>query len=135
MVAPKKLQVALLFAFQALLLGFAAFCMFYDQHNFVIRSTGILAIFAGLTLVRATRRVRFGVPLQSKPPFAVKRWQWLVGVALVIVLAVSYAWLFYAAAPSFKGGLAPLWLFLAAFLACSAWWSGLLIRWFVWWFR
>jgi hypothetical protein len=135
MAASKKLKVAVLSVLQALLLVFAAFCMFYGRDNFVIRSTGILAIFAGLALVRVTRRVRFGTPLQSKPPFVVKRWQWLVGASLVIALAVSYAWLFHAAAPSYKGGAAPLWYFLAAFLACGAWWSGLFIRWFVWWFR
>jgi len=135
MVAPKKLKLAFLFAIQVLLLGFAALCMFYGRDNFVIRSIGILAIFAGLALVRATRRVRFGAPLQSKPPFYVKRWQWLVGAALVIVLAASYAWLFHAAAPGYKGGPTPLWVFLAAILACGAWWSNLFIRWFIWWFR
>jgi uncharacterized YccA/Bax inhibitor family protein len=135
MAAHKKLKVTLLFALQALLLVFAALCMFYGQHNFVIRSTGILAIFAGLGLVRATRRVRFGTSLQSKPSFTVKRRQWLVGVALVLVLAASYAWLFHTAAPSYTGSLAPLWFFVAAFLACSVWWGGLFIRWFVWWFR
>ena len=135
MVPPKKLKVALLFAIQALLLCFAAFCMFYGQHNFIITSTGILAIFAGVALVRTTRQVRFGTPLRGKPTFSLKPWQWLVGVALVVILAVSYAWLLHSAAPSYKGGLVPLWSFLAATLACGAWWSGLFIRWFVWWFR
>jgi hypothetical protein len=135
MAAPKKLKVAMLFALQALSLVFAAFCMFYGQHNFAIRSIGLLAIFAGLALVGATRRVRFGVPLQSKPAFSVKRWQWLVGVALVIVMAASYAWLLHSSVPGYKGGLAPLWVFLAAILACFAWWSNILLRWFIWWFR
>jgi hypothetical protein len=135
MAASKKLKLAFLFAVQMLLLGFAALYMFYGQHNFAIRSIGILAIFAGLALVRTTRQVRFGAPLQNKPAFSVKRWHWLVGVALVILLATSYAWLFHAAAPGYKGGLVPLWAFLAATLACSAWWGNLFIRWFAWWFR
>lgn len=135
MIASKKLKLASLFALQVLLLGFAALCMFYGQHNFAIRSIGILAIFAGLALVRATRRLRFGAPLQSKPSFSIKRWQWLVGFALVVLLAASYAWLFHIAATGYKGGSAPLWVFLAAVLACGAWWGIIFMRWFTWWFR
>ncbi len=135
MAAPPKLKRAISFILQALLLAFAAVCMLvYGQHNFAIRSVGLLALFGGLVLVRNSRQSSSAVRIQNKPAFSVKPRQWLVGLALVVALAAALAWLFYDAATGYRSGVAPLFAFIAAGLSCSLWWGGLFMRWFMWWF-
>jgi len=119
---------------QVLLLAFAAVCMFYGQHNFAIRSVGLLAIFGCLVLVRNSRRPSSAVRIHDRAAFSVKRWQWLVGLALVVALAAALAWLFYDAATGYGSGAAPIYAFISAMLFCSLWWGTILMRWFKWWF-
>ena len=134
MVAPKKLKLASLVTLQVLVLCFAAVCMFYGQRNFAIRCIGILAVFAGLALVRSTRRLRFGAPLENKPTFSVKWWQWLVGSSFVLLLLAAIWWLSYDAATGYTHGLWPIYAFIASVLLCGCWWGGIFVRWFMQWF-
>ncbi len=123
-----KPKYALLLVAQVLLLAFAAFCIYFG-----VTIIGVLAIFGVLALIRSSRRLRFPALRRGEPPFSIKGWQWLVGLVLV-VLAVAITWLFHDAATGYKGGVAPLYTFLAAFLFCSLWWGELFMRWFKWWF-
>ena len=134
MAATPKLKRALSLASQALLLAFAAACIFYGQHNFAIRSVGLLAIFGGLVLVRNSRRSIPSIGVPNRPAFSVKPWQWLVGLVLVVALAAALAWLFYDAATGYRSGAAPIYVFIAAGLFCSLWWGTIFMRWFMWWF-
>jgi drug/metabolite transporter (DMT)-like permease len=132
MAATPKLKRALFLTLQALLLAFAAVCIFYGQHNFAIRSVGLLAIFGGLILVRNSRRSSSAIRVHNKPTFSVKPWQWLVGLVLLVALAAALAWLFYDAATGYGSGIAPIYVFIAATLFCSLWWGAIFIRWLSW---
>jgi hypothetical protein len=134
MAAPHKLKRVMSITLQVLLLAFAAVCMFYGQHNFAIRSVGLLAIFGGLVLVRNSCRASSTFRIHNRPVFSVKPWQWLVGIALIVVLAAAIAWLFYDAATGYTSGTAPIYVFIAAGLFCSLWWGGISMRWFMSWF-
>jgi len=132
MAAPHKLKRTISLTLQVLLLVFAAACIFYGQHNFAIRSVGLLAIFGGLALVRNSRRSSPSIRIHNSPAFSVKPWQWLVGLALVVVLAAALAWLFYDAATGYRSGVAPIYVFIAATLFCSLWWGAIFMRWLNW---
>jgi hypothetical protein len=129
MAATPKLKRALSLTLQALLLAFAAVCIFYGQHNFAIRSVGLLAIFGGLVLIRNSRRSSPAILVHSRPIFSVKPWQWLVGLVLVVALACALAWLFYDAATGYRSGIVPVYVFIAATLFCGSWWGAIFIRW------
>lgn len=127
----RKFNYALLLALQGLLLAFVVLGIYYGHLNFVVRTIGLLAIFGVVLLVHNQRRSRLR---RNRPPFPVKRREWLVGGALLVVLGASIAWLFHDASVGYKGGGGPLFVFLAAVLACSLWWGSISSRWFKWWF-
>lgn len=132
MTAPHKLKRAMSLTLQVLLLAFAAVCMFYGQHNFAIRSVGLLAIFGGLVLVRNSRQSSSAIRSRNRPAFSVKPWQLLVGLALVVALAAAIVWLFHDAATGYTSGTAPVYVFIAVGLFCSLWWGTIFMRWFMW---
>ena len=132
MATTHNLKRALSLTLQALLLVFAAACIFYGQHNFAIRSVGLLAIFGGLVLVRNSRRSSQAIRGHNRPAFSIKPWQWLVGLVLVVVLAAALAWLFYDASTGYGSCVAPIYAFIAATLFCSLWWGAIFMRWLNW---
>jgi hypothetical protein len=135
MTEPRGLKRAIVFISQLLLLAFAAVCILvYGQHNFAIRSVGLLAIFGALALVRSSRRSRANIRIHNNPTFSVKPWQWLVGFALVIGLMAALAWLFYDASTGYRSGTAPVYVFVAATLFCGLWWGQIFMQWFKRWF-
>lgn len=129
MTTTHNLKRVLSLTLRALLLAFAAACIFYGQHNFAIRSVGLLTIFGGLVLVRNSRRSSQAIHGHNRPAFSIKPWQWLVGLALVAVLAAVLAWLFYDAATGYRSGAAPIYALIAATLFCSLWWGAIFMRW------
>ena len=130
----RKFNYALLLALQGVLLAFLLLCAYYGKLNFVVRTIGLFAIFGVLLLIHNQRRSRFSALRRNRPPFPIKGWEWLVGGALVVALGASIAWLFYDASVGYKSGGGPLFVFLAAMLACSLWWGSISSRWFKWWF-
>jgi len=126
-----KLRRTLFLTATFALLAVAAICLFYGGNNFVVQSIGILAIFASLAIGRRSRRTLPASPqvraVQSA--WALKPWHWLVGLVLVVIVAATLVWLYWASTvPGYKGA-APVYAFAAAALVCGGWWAGLFARW------
>lgn len=126
-----KIKRALFLTATFALLAVAAICLFYGGSNFVVQSIGTLAIFASLAIGRRSRSTLPTSPqvraMQSA--LALKPWHWLVGLILVVIVAATLAWLYWASTvPGYKGA-APVYAFAAAALACGGWWAGLFARW------
>jgi hypothetical protein len=131
MANPNKLKRALFLTAQFVLLAVAAICLYYAHNNFVIRSIGLLAIFAFLAIVRRLRKLPTSPEVRAmQSAWALKPWHWLVGLGLIITVAATLAWLYWASTiPGYKGA-APVYAFAAAVVVCGGWWAALFARWF-----
>lgn len=99
------------------------------QHNFVIRSTGILALLGSLKLFRAAKSVGQLPPTSATsglpPP---SRAMWLVGAALVLIQTIT-AYLLYLDAAGGGKEVWPVYAFAATGLVCAGFFAVLFTRW------
>jgi len=129
MTSPNKLKRTLFITAQFVLFAVAAICLFYAHNNFMIRSVGILALFASLALVRQSRTLPASPEVRAmQSAWALKPWHWLVGLALIVVVAASYTWLQQDAMTGGKSAF-PVYVFAAAIVLSAGWWAGLWARW------
>jgi len=127
---PNNLKRTLFVAATFALLAFAAICLFYGGNNFVIRSIGLLAIFASLALGRRSRTLPASPEVRAmQSAWVLKPWHWLVGLVLIVCVVAALAWLYWASTIPGYERTAPVYAFAAAALVCSGWWAGL----FAWW--
>lgn len=123
-----KLTRVLFLTAQFALLAVAAICLYYAHNNFVIQSIGLLAIFAFLAIVRRSRTLPASLEVRAmQSAWVLKPWHWLVGLALIVTVAATLAWLYWDAATGYKD-VAPVYAFAAAALVCGVWWAGLIAR-------
>lgn len=131
MAAPSKLKRTLLFTLAFLLFIIAAALIFVGWHSNFIGLFGVLAAAAGAQTARRARGLS-AVPAwnpEKQKALALKPWHWLVGLALVVPVVVSVAWLYRIAQNGYNGPVFSLYLFAISFMVCGGWWSVLFIRW------
>jgi hypothetical protein len=132
MTSPYKLKRTFFLTAQFVLLAVAAICLYYDyaHTNFMIRSVGLLAIFAALAIVRRSRALPGSPEVRAmQSAWAMKPWHWLVGLGLIVTVVATLAWLYWASTVTGYKGAAPVYAFAAAAVVCGGWWAGLFARW------
>ncbi|WP_426701357.1 hypothetical protein ACPPVV_18705 [Rhodanobacter sp. Col0626] len=123
-----KIKRMLFLIAQFALLAVAAIFIYYGHNNFGIRSIGLLAIFAFLAIFRRSRAWPASPEVRAmQDAWALKPWHWLVGLALLITVAATFAWLYWDAATGYKD-VAPVYAFAAAAFVSSLWWAVLIAR-------
>jgi hypothetical protein len=129
---PQKRYGLLVLAILLLLLGGAA--LYAGSHNFMTRSFGLMAVLAGVYLVRLSSvHTRSGLSTASGRglDFASNprpgHLAWLIGVALLLLAGLSFFYLYRDALHGYHEAL-PVYAFAGVTVACAVVWSYLLSR-------
>lgn len=131
--APTTRKTYGLMSLAVLLFSLGGAALFFEPHNYVIRSLGLLAILGGVPLVRTSRvHARDPVPADgqwidvtaSKGP---SRTTWSIGIALLVLAGISLLLLYL---DGLHGGHSewPVYLFAGVVLACAGVWSAILAK-------
>lgn len=127
----RKKYGLILLAVVLLLLGGIAF--FFEPHNYMIRSLGLLAILGSVPLVRTSRvHSRDPVPADGEwidltAPGKPSHAMWFIGIALLVLAGISLLLMGIDARHGGHSGW-PVYLFAGVALACAGVWSAIIAK-------
>jgi hypothetical protein len=121
---------SLILRITALALFFLAAVVFLSQRSVLSDLFGVLAAAAGISVARLSSTQPESLKMrQFRQAWALKPWLFVVGVALIVPVAISLAWMFREAANRYKGSAFPLYMFAVSAVFCGAWWAAIFARW------
>jgi len=114
----------------ALVLWGVAAIAFFAGHDVVVHSLAMILVLFSVSLIQRSRMsVETPEVRDIRRAWALKPWQWLVGVALVVPMVVSLALMYRSVLNGYTGSAFPIYAFAMSSLLCGGWWSALFARW------